>query len=286
MQVVHPGRYSLERYRRAPNPLVEVAEALAEALETSRASAGRFRGPRLAPRPPQPAGRGGDLDSVTVTVETPRHARPHPLAEADRPARPRARLRAGLPDHDHARVPVGHEPGVVVRPLPHLRRALDRAAARRDRRVRTQHPEEVRRHGAAAGRAEPARAAQRPGPAGDPADQPDARGLRHRARRHALRAEHVRRHAEALDGRLRLAAVLPRRGARERPLLRRAGPADGHQGRAADLRRLRVAARRSRAGALRLRRGRSTGRGRDHGVDPDVLPGGSGACRWRCSAGP
>ena len=42
----------------------------------------------------------------------------------------------------------------------------------------------------------------------------------------------VRGHAQALDGRLRLAAVLPGEVRAQRPLLRRARPADGHQGRA------------------------------------------------------
>ena len=35
---------------------------------------------------------------------------------------------------------MGHDPGVVVGPLPHLRRALDRATARHHRRVHPAHP--------------------------------------------------------------------------------------------------------------------------------------------------
>ena len=76
-----------------------------------------------------------------------RHARPHALAAPHRTARPGGRLRGDLPGDDQPGVPLGHEPGALLRAVPHLRRALDRRPARRDRRVRARHPEAVRRHG-------------------------------------------------------------------------------------------------------------------------------------------
>ncbi len=194
------------------------------------------------------------------------------LAPAHRPARPGDGLRGDLPGHGHPRVPVGHEPGALLRAVPHLRRPLDRAAARRDRRVRAGHPEEVRRHRAAARPGVDPRAALRRRPTRDPADQPDARRLRHQQRRHALRAVHVRGRAEALDGRLRLAALHAGRGRGEHPLLPRARPADGDQGDPGDLRRVRAAARRLRGDALPLRPRLAAGGRRDDGADEDVLP--------------
>ena len=96
-----------------------------------------------------------------------------------------------------------------------------------------------------------------------PADQPDARRLRHLRRRPALRAVHVRRGAAAVARRLRLAPAVAGGGAGERLLLPRPRPADGDQGPAGDLRGVRGPADVVRGGALRLRRGRPPGRRRD-----------------------
>ena len=89
------------------------------------------------------------------------------------------------------------------------------------------------------------------GPDGDPADEPDAPLLRHQQRRPPLRAGHLRRDPDPLDGRVRLAADDRGRADRERELLPRPRPADGHPGHPRDLAGVRPAARRLRARPLR-----------------------------------
>ena len=73
---------------------------------------------------------------------------------------------------------MGHAALARARLLPHLRRAVDRGAARVDRRVHRTAAEALRRHAAPDLRVLRARLRQRPRPAGVAADEPDPRPLR------------------------------------------------------------------------------------------------------------
>ncbi len=184
----------------------------------------------------------------------------------------------------HPRVPLGHEPVALVRPLPDLRgpsigRLLDETG-----RVRARHP----------------------GRYDDTAlllDEPDGTACTARADV-ARSGGSTRCTAPTTIATTTCATCWPRSWCRSagwtttaggRSAPRRCGPAcattselgrlmgirdvPGH------LRRLRVAARRLRGRALRLRRRRAPGRGRHDAADADVLPVGRCAVRWRCSAG-
>src|SRR4051794_14228569 len=186
-----------------------------------------------------------------------------PLAAPDRRARSAGRLRRDLPHPRRARVSLGSAAVARARALPDLRRAEHRRTAVADARVRGAHAQALRRHRAPARRHRRARLPAADRPRGDPADEPDARRLRDRQRRPALRALDLRRGADALAGALRLAAAERGRAGGEHELLPRARPPHEHQGRAGDLRRLRRAARRLRGRALRVLAGRARSGRRD-----------------------
>ena len=123
-----------------------------------------------------------------------------------------------------------------------------------------QTAEAVRRHRAAPRAADPAGVRGPRGQGRDPADQPDAPGLRHPRPRVPLRAEHLRRRPQALAGRLRQAPADGQRGRGVGAVLPDARAAHEHQGHPGDVRRLRGADGLLRGRALRLRRGRAPGR--------------------------
>ncbi len=108
-----------------------------------------------------------DSLSTSCSPREERDAATQPLGPAQRAARPGPRQPRDQPARLGLRLPLGQPPGAVVRAVPHLRGALDRAAARRDRRVHRPRAEAVRRHRAPA-RGGPAARARQPAAAGPP----------------------------------------------------------------------------------------------------------------------
>ena len=197
-------------------------------------------------------------------------AAPEPLGPAQRAARPGPRQPRDQPARLGVRLPVGQPPGALVRAVPHLRGALDRPAARRDRRVHRARAEAVRRHRAPARGGAAARVRQRRG--------------RSAVRR--INQMHGMYDISNEDFRYVLATfvVVPKRwmddfGFRSMTPNEMAATTNYYLelGRhmnikdlPAGLRRVRAAARRLRARALRLRRGRAPGRRLDARPDDDL----------------
>ena len=154
---------------------------------------------------------------------------------------------------------MGPEPVAVLRALPHLRGAEHRPPAEPDRRVDPAHAEALRRHRADPGYRPRARAGQPARPGRGAADESDARLLPDPQRRQALRAGHLRGHANPLAGPVRLAPPVRSRAGGQRQLLPRAGCAHGHQGHPGNPPAVRRLPRPLRGGVLRFRRGRPGG---------------------------
>lgn len=205
---------------------------------------------------------------VDATTQGGSHAQDRPQP---RP-RPRHRLRRDLPQSRHLRVPLGHEPGTELRPLPHLRSAEHRTAARRDRRVHRTRAEALRRHRLTPGSTSTGGDFESTGQGGHSPHQPDAQDVRHHQRRHALRPGHIRRRPQTVDRRLRVASDDLRGSARVGALLPLARKAHGDHRHPRDLRGLHTPARRVRGSALRLRRRGPPRRGLHHAPDDDFLP--------------
>ena len=110
------GERDADEHGDAPDGQDAPRVARAPVREAAHAVSIVLRGARVTPSPRDPAARSG--------------RRP----PADR-----------LPRH-LLRVPVGHDAVARARPLPHLRRAVGRRAARLDRRVRAARAEALRRH--------------------------------------------------------------------------------------------------------------------------------------------